>query len=456
MAKPATLAFYGATNTVTGSKYLFSHRDAQVMIDCGLFQGYKQLRLRNWRPLPFKPSSLDAIALTHAHIDHSGYLPIMIRDGYAGKVTCTGGTSELCALLLPDSGRLHELDAEYANRKGFSRHTPALPLYTEADARAAVERLAEVPFDKPIEVAPDVTLEFRAAGHILGASSILLRSTGGTVLFSGDLGRPNDPLMRPPAPRVASDVLIVESTYGDRKHDTTPPDQALAEVINRTAARDGAVIIPAFAVGRTQLLLLLIDRLKAAKKIPDIPVFLDSPMAIAATSTYYRHRHNHRLTEEECKHMCKASRYVRDVEDSKALDKREGPMILLSASGMATGGRVVHHLKKFAPDPRNTILFAGYQAGGTRGAAMLGGAKQIKLHGRHVAVNAEVVALHMLSAHADADEILAWLRTCPDAPRRTYVTHGEPEAADNLRRRIADELGWDVCVPDYCDVEHVL
>ncbi len=452
MKNQTSLGFYGATNTVTGSKYLLRSGGSKVLVDCGLFQGYKQLRLRNWQAPPIDPASLDAIVLTHAHIDHSGYLPRMVQQGYRGPVYCTGGTAELCALLLPDSGRLQEHDAEYAARRGFSRHRPAQPLYTEKDARIAVESLQPCAWGEDVALADGVTARFHPAGHIIGASSVMVRTEHTSVLFSGDLGRLDDIMMRPPAPREASDVLVIESTYGNRKHDTKPADQALAEVIARTAARGGIVVIPAFAVGRTQAVLLLVDRLKAARRIPDIPVFLDSPMAISATSIFYRQRHNHRLDQAECERMCEGSRYVRDVAGSKALDERKGPMILISASGMATGGRVVHHLKKMAPDPANTILFAGFQAGGTRGAAMLGGAKEIKIHGGYVPVNAEVVSLDMLSAHADADEIIAWLRTCEEAPRRTFVTHGEPTAADALRRRIQDELGWTVSVPSYSDV----
>ena len=446
---PTVLTFYGATGTVTGSKYLLERGDTQVMIDCGLFQGYKQLRLRNWAPPPLPPARLDALVLTHAHIDHSGYAPLLVRDGYDGPIYCTPGTAQLCAILLPDSGRLHELDAEYANRKGFSKHHPALPLYTEADALAAVKRLRPVPFGKEVGLARGFTLNFARAGHILGAATALITHPSGTLLASGDLGRPEDPLMLAPEPRRPSDHLILESTYGDRQHDHTPPESALAEIINRTAARGGVLLIPAFAVGRTQLLLLLIDRLKASGAIADIPVFLDSPMAIAATQAYRDNRATHRLDDDECARMCEAARFVRDVAESKALDERGGPMILISASGMATGGRVVHHLKAMGPDPRNTILLVGFQAGGTRGAALHGGARQLKIHGVYVAVNAEVAELDMLSAHADADELLAWLRTCPVAPRRTFITHGEPPAADALRRRIEEELGWPCAVPDY-------
>lgn len=448
---PTTLSFHGATGTVTGSKYVLETGDTQVMIDCGLFQGFKQLRLRNWAPPPIDPTRLDAIVLTHAHIDHSGYLPIMVREGFRGPIYCTPGTAELCAILLPDSGRLHELDAEYANRKGFSKHAPALPLYTEADAVRALERLRPVGFDRDVDVARGVAVNFALAGHILGAATALIRHPRGTLLASGDLGRPDDPLMLPPAPRRASDDLIIESTYGDRLHDRTPPAQALAAVIQRTVDRGGVVVIPSFAVGRTQTLLLLIDRLKQAGTIADVPVFLDSPMAIAATGAYRHNRPTHRLDDDECARMCEASRYVNDAKESKELDERGGPMILISASGMATGGRVVHHLKKLGPDPRNTILFVGFQAGGTRGATLVGGARQIKIHGEYVAINAEVASLDMLSAHADQDEILAWLRTCEVAPARTYVTHGEPAAADALRHRIEEELGWRCVVPEHRD-----
>jgi metallo-beta-lactamase family protein len=452
MGTKPTLSFYGGTGTVTGSKYLLEREGSRVMIDCGLFQGYKQLRLRNWAAPPVDPHQLDAIALTHAHIDHSGYLPIMVRDGFTGPVYCTPGTAELCAILLPDSGRLHELDADYANRKGFSKHHPALPLYTEADAVRAVERLKVIDFDEQVEVARGVKLSYAGAGHILGAASALFTYRGGSLLASGDLGRPVDPVMNAPRPRRASDYLLIESTYGGRHHGPKAPEDALAEVIERTAARGGIVVIPAFAVGRTQTILLLIDDLKAARRIPDVPVFLDSPMAIAATNAYRRDRATHHLSDEEVARMTQASRYIRESEESKALDQRDGPMILISASGMATGGRIVHHLKKFAPDPRNTLLFVGFQAGGTRGAALVGGAKEIKIHGAYVAVNAEVVCLDMLSAHADEDEIIGWLKSCPEAPRRTFITHGEPSAADALRRRIEEELGWRCEVPEHRDV----
>ncbi|MEZ4448869.1 MAG: MBL fold metallo-hydrolase [Nannocystaceae bacterium] len=450
MAAP-TLTFLGATQTVTGSKYLLEHQDTKVLVDCGLFQGFKPLRLRNWAGPPVSPSSLDAVVLTHAHLDHSGYLPVMVREGMRARVHCSAGTVDLCEILLPDSGRLHELDAEYANRRGFSRHRPARPLYTEADAEAALERLKPVSFDEDHKLAGAMRMRLRRAGHIVGAASVRIDLGRGAILFSGDLGRPNDPLMRPPAPREASEYLVVESTYGDRRHDPTPPEDALAEVINRTIARGGSVVIPSFAVGRTQSILLLVDRLKQERRIADVPVFMDSPMAIAATAIYQRHADDHRLSPAECDRLGRACGIVREAEDSKALDQREGPMILISASGMATGGRVVHHLKKFAPDPRNTVLFAGFQAGGTRGAAMIGGAATIKIHGQQVPVEAEVASLDMLSAHADADEILAWLRTCEVAPKHTFVTHGEANAADALRRRIQDELGWSASAPEHRD-----
>jgi metallo-beta-lactamase family protein len=444
------LQFLGATGTVTGSKYLLSTADATLLVDCGLFQGYKQLRLRNWAVPPFDARTLGAVALTHAHLDHSGYLPRLVKAGFGGPVHCTSATYDLCRLLLPDSGRLQEEAAEYANRHGLSRHTPALPLYTEADAFAAVDRLEVHGFNEDFDVGPGMRLRFVPAGHILGAAMVSVRAAGRHVLFSGDLGRPNDPIMRPPAAVERADVLVVESTYGNRTHDPADPYRQLGDVIARTIARDGVVVIPSFAVGRTQSLLWGIHRLKQARALPgELPVYLNSPMAVDATAIYRRHRSEHRLTPEECQAMCHAARFVNTVEESRRLNERHGPMVIIAGSGMATGGRVVHHLKAFAPDPRNTILFAGFQAGGTRGAAMLEGAAAVKIHGAYVPVRAEVAQIDNLSSHADAQEILAWLGGFTAPPARTFVTHGEPAAADALRQRIEDQLHWRCDVPDY-------
>jgi metallo-beta-lactamase family protein len=446
------LIFLGAVGTVTGSKYLIESAGKRILIDCGLFQGFKQLRLRNWGPLPVVPRSIDEVLLTHAHLDHSGYLPLLVKDGFAGNILCTESTRELCGILLPDSGHLQERDAEFANRRGFSKHKPALPLYTQADAEAALERFRPVAFKKGISIPGGLTARFLYAGHILGAAMIEMSHEKGKILFSGDLGRPNSLSLYDPATVTEADYLVLESTYGNRKHDTRDPGDALAEIIGRTAGRGGTVLIPAFAVGRTQELLIHISRLKEQRRIPDLPVFIDSPMAIDAGDVYSRRAEDHRM---DIVQVCKAlavARTVRTPEESKALDHANHmPKVILSASGMATGGRVLHHLETYAPDPRSTILFVGFQAGGTRGAAMVDGAESIKIHGAYVPVRAAVEILHSLSAHADADEILAWLRHFKKPPRTTFITHGEPEASDALRRRIGEELGWECAVPEFRD-----
>lgn len=445
------LQFLGATGTVTGSKYLLRHGSGQFLVDCGLFQGFKQLRLRNWEPLPVDPRAVDAVILTHAHLDHSGYLPLLVKNGFKGKVYCTSATQDLCKILLSDSGHLQEEEAEYANRHGFSKHKPALPLYTEADAERCLKLFSPVEYDTEWSLGADLKARFLPSGHILGSAFVLVRSADTSVLFSGDIGRPNDIVMSAPVTRPQSDYLVVESTYGDRKHDPADPKIMLADVINRTATRQGVVVIPSFAVGRAQELLYYIHLLKADKAIPDIPVFLNSPMAVDATRIFHRHPGEHRLTREQCDAMCKTAHIVNSAEESKRLNLRDGPMIIIAASGMATGGRVVHHLKAFAPDPRNSILFAGFQAGGTRGAAIVRGAESVKIHGEQIPVRAEVAMIGNLSAHADAGEILNWLRGFKMPPRRTFVTHGEPIAADALRHRIEEELSWDCRVPDYLD-----
>ncbi len=445
------ITFLGATGTVTGSKYLLEIGSRRILVDCGLFQGFKQLRLRNWEPLPVSPRSIDTVVLTHAHLDHTGYLPLLVRNGFAGRVICTSGTRDLCAILLPDSGHLQEQDAEFANRHGYSKHKPALPLYTEADARAALQRLDALDYGTARDLGGGVSLTFRNAGHILGAATASLAAGDRSISFSGDLGRPNDPILLAPDTIAQADYLLVESTYGDRKHDTREPEAVLAEVINRTAARGGTVLIPAFAVGRAQTLLYYLQRLKSAGKIPDLPIFLDSPMAIDASDMLRAHCGEHRLTPDQCRALHGVARETRSPEESKAIDRSTLPSIVVSASGMATGGRVLHHLKVFAPDAKNTILFTGYQAGGTRGGAMVAGVRQIEIHGTEVQIRAEVMNLGMLSAHADAGEIIAWLKGFKTPPRTTFITHGEPAGADALRQHIEKELGWAVRVPAYRD-----
>jgi metallo-beta-lactamase family protein len=445
------LTFLGAAGTVTGSKYLLEADGKRILIDCGLFQGFKQLRLRNWAKLPIEPESIDAVLLTHAHIDHSGYLPLLVKSGFRGPVYATHSTRDLCEILLPDAGYLQEKDADFANRHGFSKHKPALPLYTQKDGEAALKHFKTVDFDVAIDVPGGLNARFIYAGHILGAAMIELTHGGRRILFSGDLGRPHDVALLPPARVEAADYLIVESTYGDRKHETMAAEDALARVIGTTAAAGGTVIIPAFAVGRTQEVLLYLNRLKRTRRIPDLPIFLDSPMAIDTSDLFIRRAKDHRLSASEAHAAFSSAGYVRTLEDSKALDRDPAPKIIISASGMATGGRVLHHLKRYAPEARNTIVFVGFQSGGTRGAAMVAGAQSVKIHGEYVPIRAHIEQLHMLSAHADSDEIMDWLRQFATAPRMTFITHGEPPAADALRHRIGEELGWACTVPGYRD-----
>jgi metallo-beta-lactamase family protein len=445
------LTFLGATGTVTGSKYLLRGEGRSVLFDCGLFQGLKTLRLHNWRPLPVRPATIGSVVLTHAHIDHSGYLPLLVKNGFRGTVHCTRATFELCKILLPDSGHLQEEQARYANEHGFSKHKPALPLYTVEDALKALQRFKPLAFDKSLEIDGGMRIRFLHAGHILGAAIVVAEAGGRRVVFSGDLGRPEDPIMLPPARVAEADYLVVESTYGNRLHADLDPENELAAHLKRAIDRKGVVIIPAFAVGRTQVLLHFLARLRARGLLEGIPVYLNSPMAIDATRIFRQYRAEHRLTEEECHAACTVAKMVNTPEESKALNLRGGPMIIVSASGMATGGRVLHHLQAFAPDPRNLILFAGFQAAGTRGAALVEGADAVKIHGEYVPVRAEVCNLDCLSAHADYSEILGWLRGFARAPLRTFITHGEPAASDEMRRRIVESLGWECAVPEYLE-----
>jgi metallo-beta-lactamase family protein len=446
------IRFLGATGTVTGSKYLVTAGGRKILVDCGLFQGFKQLRLRNWAPLPVDPHEIDAVILTHAHIDHSGYLPLLMRNGFRGKVYCSSGTRDLCRILLPDSAHLQEEEARYANRHGYSKHRPALPLYTRADAEHALRALKVVDFERRIDLGEGVEFHLTPSSHILGSAFVSLHAGGRIIVFSGDLGRPGDPIMRDPTPLHAADYLVLESTYGDRLHPAEDTAQRLGEVLNRTFARGGVVVIPAFAVDRTQTLLYYIAWLKAAGTIAEsVPVYLNSPMAVNVTKIFHEHAAEHRLSAEQCDAMCGAARIVNSVEESERLNSLSGPMVIISASGMATGGRVVHHIKAFAPDARNTILFAGFQAGGTRGAAMLAGAESVKIHGSYVPIRAEIALLENLSAHADYAETLDWLANFRASPRTTFITHGEPAAADALRKRIAERYGWHCRVPDYLE-----
>lgn len=459
----ATLTFLGATRTVTGSKFLVEHDGHRLLVDCGLFQGLKELRLRNWSPPPVEPSTVSHVVLTHAHLDHSGYLPVFIRRGFDGPVLATPATVDLCGILLPDSGHLQEEDARFANKHGFSKHRPALPLYTEEEARSSLDRLQPVPFDKTVEVQDGLSIRFYPAGHILGASlvEVRIRRNGPSrretvIVFSGDLGRPGQPIVPDPSPLPPCDHLVLESTYGNRDHPSEDPKTRIEELVRDTVARGGTILVPAFAVGRAQRLLYLLRELQEENRLPtDIPIFLNSPMAIEATRIVLEHPEAHAFdmrTASENGEDPLGIRNVfmaRTVEDSKALNEIRYPAIIVSASGMAEGGRILHHLASKLPDHRNTVLFVGYQAAGTRGRALQDGARTVKIHGREIAVKARIETIDGLSAHADRGEVLAWLKASRNKPRKIHLVHGESEAIEAFADRIRAELGLDVEVADY-------
>jgi metallo-beta-lactamase family protein len=442
-----TLTSLGGAGTVTGSKHLLEAGDRRILVDCGLFQGLKNLRELNWARFPVDPASIDAIVLTHAHLDHSGYIPRLALQGFRGPVFCTAATRDVAELILKDSGHLQEKDAEFANRHGFSKHKPALPLYGVDDAERALGLFTPAALHTQVPLPGGATAHFRLAGHILGAATVQIAWQGVTIAFSGDLGRYDDPLMVDPEPVPKADYVVVESTYGDRLHERRDPTEALGEIVERTTARGGTVVIPAFAVGRAQELLYHLWKLKQAGRLPLTPVYLDSPMAIDASNLFCRHASDHRLAPEMCREVCAVATYVRDVDGSKALSASPAPKVIISASGMATGGRVLHHLKAFGGDHRNTILFSGFQAAGTRGRDLIEGRREVKIHGQWIGIAAEIANLPMLSAHADADEIMRWLGGFQAPPRKTFVVHGEPSGSEALRVRIGRDLGWDACVP---------
>lgn len=443
------ITFLGAAGTVTGSKYLLEQQDSRLLVDCGLFQGLKELRLKNWAEFPIDPKSIDAVLITHAHIDHSGYIPLLVRNGFKGPIYCTSATYELAKILLPDSGFLHEEDAKRANKYQYSKHHPALPLYTQQDALDCLKFFKVIEFNKTYELLPEIFATWRHAGHILGAAFIELNLMQHHLTFSGDLGRFCDPIMLPPEAPHNCKTLILESTYGDRLHGTENPLQIMAQTINETIRHQGTVLIPAFAVGRTQAIMYYLDQLILDKKIPNIPIYLDSPMAIDATNILQKYLDEHRLSKNDCHRICSRVHYINSPEESKSLDLIKTPKIILSASGMMSGGRILHHLKCFGPHPNNTILITGFQAAGTRGARLLNHEAQIKIHGEMVPILAKIVELTTTSAHADYQEILHWLKQFPKMPEKIFITHGEPEAAYQLQQHILKQFRLQTITPNY-------
>jgi metallo-beta-lactamase family protein len=448
------LTFLGASGTVTGSRFLLEAERNTILVDCGLFQGGSALRAKNWDPFPADVRRIGAVLLTHAHIDHTGYLPRLVREGYAGPVFCTPPTRALLQYLLPDAGRLQEEEAGYANRKGYSRHRPAEPLFTEEDARRALQLLRELPFDQESSVLPGMQVSFHRVGHIIGAGFIKVAAGGAPILFSGDVGRRDVPILKDPEPILPAKYVLLESTYGDRLHGAESPLVRLEKVVCDTISRRGVVLIPAFAVGRTQEVLYYLRQLQRERKIPDdLPIFVDSPMAVSAVEIYrdFTTEHDVEMRELEDADLSPIDgrwvRLVRSVDDSKSLNGVRGPAIIISASGMLNGGRVLHHLKQRLPDPDTTLLFVGYQAEETLGRQILDGARSVRIHGEIVPVAARIEEIPALSAHADQAELVEWFAKIPAPPERTFLVHGEDAARAALAGRIRNELHYDVTLP---------
>jgi metallo-beta-lactamase family protein len=449
------ITFLGAAGTVTGSKYLIEAEGKRLLVDCGLFEGSKDLKQRNWDKLPIDPATIDWVLLTHAHIDHTGYLPRLVRNGYRGPIFANAATHELCGVLLPDSAHLQEEDAKFAAKKGYSSHKPPLPLYTVAEAQTTLTQFREIPSNDSFAISPQFSVLPHDAGHILGATWLELTITEGgkkmLVVFSGDVGRYDQPLLKDPESPTRADFLLCEATYGDREHPTGSVTDELADVINRTVKRGGAVVIPAFAVDRTQLLMYYLRELLEQKRIPELPVYVDSPMAISVTDMYARHHGDHDLRPQTSVDPLnvKNVHLTRTVEDSKKINDVVSPCIIISASGMITGGRILHHLERRLPDSRSSVLLVGYQAEGTGGQALQNGAKFLHIYGEQVPVRAEIVDIGQLSAHAGKSELLRWLSGIQASPRQTFMIHGEPSGLTSLRDAITSQYHWPVTIPAY-------
>lgn len=441
----ASIQFLGGTGTVTGSKFLLHTGRANVLVDCGLFQGIKELRLQNWQPLPYDVSKIDAVLLTHAHLDHSGYLPLLVKNGFKGPIYCTAPTRELVRVILLDSAKIQEEDAELANAGGYSKHSPAKPLYTVEDAHQALRQLRTVPLQWTEEAG--IKFNYANSGHILGSAWIQVETQDGVVGFTGDLGRAEPMLMNPPQWMKTADILLVESTYGDRAHSPISPLKELGRIIRETHERGGHVVIPSFAVGRTQDVLYLISQLKKQAQIPEIPIFLDSPMGINATEIFLDYPEWHRLTPDEVKDLCRCVTLVKSQQQSRELLARKESSIVIAGSGMLTGGRVLVHLDKRLPDERNSVVLVGFQSASTRGSLLRSGISELKIYGKYVPVRAKIEEISSLSAHADQKDILKWLGHLGAAPRTIFIVHGEAQASDALRVKIRDELGWSCTIP---------
>lgn len=461
-SKPSVrLSFFGATNTVTGSKYLIEVDKYKILVDCGLFQGEKELRLRNWSEPEFNPSELSAVLLTHAHIDHTGYLPLIVKRGFKGPVYCTSATYDLLHLLLIDSAHLQEEQSLYCDTQGVSKHSPALPLYNEADARQALKQLVKIERDGNTQIAPKINLIARCAGHILGSVSLSVECYGRCICFSGDVGRYDMPILPDPSPIELGDVLLCESTYGNREHGASDIKEELAKVINCASDKNGAILIPSFAVGRTQTLLYYLSELEREGQIKTLPVYVDSPMAVSATEVYRKYRYD--FDEDAKAHMAKGestlttefTRFCRTIDESKYLNHLSGARIIISASGMMTGGRILHHLRNWLPRESTTIVFVGYQAQGTRGQIIQSGQDEVKIFGEQVSVRAHVETISGLSAHADKNELVRWLKSCGTSPHEVKVVHGEKDATAYFSDHIKTTLGWHSSVAEYGEVMEV-
>lgn len=445
------ITFFGAAQEVTGSRYLIQEGNTKILVDCGLFQGDRQSRKRNWDPFPIDPSQIDAVVLTHAHIDHTGYIPVLVKKGFRGKIYCSAATYALCAIMLLDSASLQEEDAKKINDYGYSSHKPALPLYTKVDAQNSLKYFQVLEYNTVLNIGGTFDVTLIPCGHILGASFVIVSNGKDKLTFSGDLGNPKQLIMKAPSHLTQTDFLVVESTYGDRLHKQTDPMKSLQEIVNRTVQKGGVLIIPSFAVGRAQTILYCLYQLKKEKLIPNIPVYLDSPMAISVTDLFCNFNDEHTLPSNSCENIFDVAKYIRTAQESKQLDRLTQPAVIIAGSGMANGGRALEHFKHYISDAKNTIVFLGFQAKGTEGRSLVEGAKEIKIFDRVYEVNAEIKTIDTLSAHADYAETLEWLSYFENSPKKVFITHGELKAAQSLKAKIEERFGWPVVIPKYLE-----